>query len=93
MPVAIVERVVDRHGTRELATEYLNYLYSEPAQEVMVKHFYRPRLEAVASKHENKFGKLKLVKVDEAFGGWAQAQKTHFAEGGTFDQIFAARKK
>jgi sulfate transport system substrate-binding protein len=59
----------------------------------MVKHFYRPRLESVAAKHSDKFGKLKLIKVDEAFGGWAQAQKTHFAEGGTFDQIYAARKK
>jgi sulfate transport system substrate-binding protein len=55
--------------------------------------FYRPRLESVATRHADKFGKLKLVKVDEAFGGWSQAQKTHFSEGGTFDQIFAARKK
>lgn len=93
MPVAIVERIVDRHGTRQLATDYLNFLYSEPAQEVIVKHSYRPRLESVAQKHADKFGKLKLVKVDEAFGGWAQAQKTHFAEGGTFDQIFSARKR
>lgn len=93
MPIAIVERVVDRHGTRDFATEYLNFLYSEPAQELIVKHFYRPRSESVASKHAEKFGKLKLVKVDEAFGGWSQAQKTHFAEGGTFDQIYAARNK
>jgi sulfate/thiosulfate transport system substrate-binding protein len=93
MPIALVERVVDRHGTRELATDYLNFLYSEPAQELIVKHFYRPRLESVASKHADKFGKLKLVKVEEAFGGWSQAQKTHFSEGGTFDQIYAARNK
>jgi sulfate/thiosulfate-binding protein len=93
MPVAIVERIVDRHGTRELATEYLNFLYSEPAQELIVKHFYRPRLESVAAKHRDKFGKLKLVKVEDAFGGWTQAQKTHFSEGGTFDQIYAARSK
>jgi sulfate transport system substrate-binding protein len=93
MPVAIVERVVDRRGTRDFATEYLNFLYSEPAQELLVKHFYRPRLESVATKNAGKFGKLKLVKIDEAFGGWAQAQKTHFSEGGTFDQIYAARKK
>jgi sulfate/thiosulfate-binding protein len=92
MPIAIVERVADRHGTRQLATDYLNFLYSEPAQELIVKHFYRPRLESVASKHADKFGKLKLVKVEEAFGGWAEAQKTHFSEGGTFDQIYAARK-
>jgi len=93
MPIAVVERVVDRHGTRQLATDYLNFLYSEPAQELIVKHFYRPRLESVASKHADKFGKLKLVKVEEAFGGWSQAQKTHFSEGGTFDQIYAARNK
>jgi sulfate transport system substrate-binding protein len=93
MPVAIVERVVDRHGTRELATDYLNFLYSAPAQELLVKQFYRPRLESVASRNADKFGKLKLIKVDEAFGGWAQAQKTHFSDGGSFDQIFAARRK
>lgn len=93
MPIAIVERVVDRHGTRQLATDYLNFLYSEPAQELIVQHFYRPRLESVANKHANAFGKLKLVKVDEAFGSWAQAHKTHFSEGGTFDQIYAARAK
>jgi sulfate transport system substrate-binding protein len=93
MPIALVERSVDRRGTRQLATEYLNFLYGEPAQELIVKHFYRPRLENVASRHADKFGKLKLVKVDEAFGGWAKAQKTHFGDGGTFDQIFAARNK
>jgi sulfate/thiosulfate-binding protein len=92
MPVALVERVVDRHGTRELATEYLSFLYSEPAQELIVKHSYRPRLGSVAARHADKFGKLKLVKVEEVFGSWAQAQKTHFSEGGTFDQIYAARK-
>jgi sulfate transport system substrate-binding protein len=92
MPIALVERVVDRHGTRQLATDYLNFLYSEPAQELIVKHFYRPRLESVASKHGDKFGKLKLIKVEEFFGGWSKAQKTHFSEGGTFDQIYAARR-
>ncbi|MGV3772023.1 MAG: sulfate ABC transporter substrate-binding protein [Verrucomicrobiales bacterium] len=92
MPVAVIERVVDRRGTREAATAYLNYLYSEPAQELFAKHGYRPRSEAVAKKHENTFGKLKLVKVEEAFGGWSAAQKKHFAEGGTFDQIYAARR-
>ena len=92
MPVAIVERVVDRHGTRALATEYLNFLYSEPAQELIVKYFYRPRLDSVAARHADTFGKLRLVKVEEFFGGWSKAQKIHFSEGGTFDQIYAARK-
>lgn len=93
MPIAIVERVVDRNGTRQLATEYLNFLYSEPAQELIVKNFYRPRLESVAQRHAGKFGKLKLVKVDDFFGGWSDAQKMHFSAGGTFDRIFAARRR
>jgi sulfate transport system substrate-binding protein len=93
MPIALVERVVDRRGTRALAMEYLNFLYAEPAQELIAQHFYRPRLESVAQKHANKLGKLKLVKVDEVFGSWANAQKVHFSDGGTFDQIFAARNK
>jgi sulfate transport system substrate-binding protein len=93
MPVALVERVVDRHGTRELATEYLNYLWSDSAQELFARHGYRPRSEAVAKKYADKFGSLKLVKVEEAFGGWSAAQKKHFAEGGTFDQIYSARRK
>ncbi len=92
MPIALVERVVDRHGTRELATEYLNFLYSEPAQELIVKHFYRPRLESVAAKHAGKFGQIKLVKVDDFFGGWSNAQKVHFSEGGTFDQVYGTRR-
>jgi sulfate transport system substrate-binding protein len=91
MPVAIVERVVDKHGTRELATAYLNYLYSEPAQEMLVRHGYRPSNPVVAKKTEGQFGKLRLVKVEDYFGGWDKAQKTHFSEGGTFDLIYAAR--
>jgi sulfate/thiosulfate-binding protein len=93
MPVAVIERVSDRKGTRKLATEYLNYLWSEPAQELFVKHGYRPRSEAAAKKAEGRFGKLRLVTVEEKFGGWAKAQKEHFADGGTFDQIYAARRR
>jgi sulfate/thiosulfate-binding protein len=93
MPVAVVERVVDRKGTRNLATEYLKYLWSEPAQELVMKHGYRPRLEAAQKKAQDKFGKLRLVTVEEKFGGWAKAQKDHFADGGSFDQIYAARNK
>lgn len=93
MPVAVVERVSDRKGTRKLAIEYLNYLWSEPAQDLIVKHGYRPRLETAARKAEGKFGKLRLFTVEEKFGGWAKAQKEHFADGASFDQIYAARRK
>lgn len=93
IPVAVVDRVVDRAGTRELATEYLNFLWSEPAQELMVKHGYRPRLESVAKKSEGKFGTLRLFTVEEKFGGWSKALQDHFGGGGSFDQIYASRRK
>lgn len=87
-PVAIVDKVVDRHGTRAVAQAYLEYLYSEEGQEIAAKHYYRPRLEAVAQKHEHQFPKVNLVTIDEVFGGWQKAQKTHFADKGVFDQIY-----
>ncbi len=87
-PVAIVDKVVDKHGTRKVAQAYLDYLYSPEGQEIAAKHFYRPRLPAVASKYANTFAKVKLFTVDEVFGGWQKAQKTHFADGGVFDQIY-----
>jgi sulfate/thiosulfate-binding protein len=87
-PVAIVDKVVDRHGTRAVAQAYLNYLYSEEGQEIAAKHYYRPRLESVAKKHEHHFPKVNLITIDEVFGGWQKAQKTHFADKGIFDQIY-----
>jgi len=87
-PVALVDKNVDKHGTRALAEAYLNYLYSPEGQEISAKHHYRPRLASVAVKYANKFPKVTLFTMDELFGGWQKAQKTHFNDGGTFDQIY-----
>jgi sulfate transport system substrate-binding protein len=87
-PVAVVDKVVDRHGTRAAAHAYIEYLYSEEGQEIAAKHYYRPRLESVAKKHEQHFPKMNLATIDEVFGGWQKAQKTHFADKGIFDQIY-----
>jgi sulfate transport system substrate-binding protein len=86
-PVAVVDKVASRHGTQEVAKAYLEYLYSPEGQEIAAKDYYRPRLESVAQKYADKFPKLNLFTVDELFGGWQKAQKTHFVDGGTFDQI------
>ena len=86
-PVAWVDAVVAKHGTTEVAKEYLRYLYSPEGQEIAAKHYYRPRAEAVAQKYTNQFPKMNLFTIDEVFGGWQKAQKTHFNEGGVFDQI------
>ncbi len=91
-PVALVDVIADRHGTRRVAEEYLNYLYSPDGQEIAAKHFYRPRLESVAKKYDAQFPKLTLFTVDELFGGWQKTQKTHFADGGVFDQIYQPGK-
>lgn len=88
-PVAVVDKVVDKKGTREVAQAYLEYLYSEEGQTIAAKNYYRPRLEAVAQKFESQFPKVNLFTVDdEPFGGWQKTQKTHFADGGVFDQIY-----
>jgi sulfate/thiosulfate-binding protein len=87
-PVAVVEKTANRHGTWEVAQAYLNYLYSDEGQELAAKNFYRPRNEAIAAKYSSVFANLKLVTVDGEFGGWQKAQQTHFADGGTFDQIY-----
>ena len=87
-PVAVVDQVVDRKKTRAVAQAYLEYLYTPEGQEIAAKHYYRPRLEAVAKKYAGRFPKINLVTIDEVFGGWAKAQKTHFDDGGTFDQIY-----
>jgi sulfate transport system substrate-binding protein len=86
-PVTWVDRVVKKHGTSEIAEAYLQYLYTPEGQEIAAKHFYRPRLESVAQKYSATFPKANLFTIDEVFGGWQKAQKTHFNEGGIFDQI------
>jgi sulfate/thiosulfate-binding protein len=87
-PVAVVDKVVDKHGTRKVAQAYLEYLYSDQGQEIAAKHFYRPRSKAIAEKYANQFPKINLFTIDEVFGGWEKAQKIHFADGGIFDQIY-----
>jgi len=91
-PVALVDVMADRHGTRRVAEEYLKYLYSPEGQEIAAKHFYRPRMESVAAKYASRFPQMSLFTVDELFGGWQKAQKTHFADGGIFDQIYQPGK-
>ncbi|WP_119155980.1 sulfate ABC transporter substrate-binding protein [Caldimonas tepidiphila] len=90
-PVAIVDKVVDKRGTRAAAQAYLDHLYSPRGQEIAARHYFRPIDPAVAAKHAAQFPKLKLFTVDEAFGGWSQAQKIHFSDGGTFDRVFTRR--
>jgi sulfate transport system substrate-binding protein len=87
-PVAVVDKVANKHGTRQVAQAYLEYLYTETGQEIAAKNFYRPRLAAVAAKYESQFPKVSLVTVDEVFGGWKKAHAAHFADGATFDQIY-----
>jgi sulfate transport system substrate-binding protein len=87
-PVALVDKNVDKHGTRALAEAYLKYLYTPEGQELVAAHFYRPRDPAVAAKHAETFPQLPLFTVDRVFGGWKAAQATHFADGGVFDQIY-----
>lgn len=87
-PVTVVDKVVDHHGTRAVAEAYLNFLYTEEGQEIVAKNFYRPRSEAVAAKYATQFPAVRLVTIDKDFGGWTKAQATHFADGGTFDQIY-----
>jgi sulfate transport system substrate-binding protein len=87
-PVTVVDKVVDRKGTRTVAEEYLKFLYTTEGQEIAAKHYYRPIDSKVAAKYAKTFPKVKLITIDETFGGWRKAQKTHFSDGGTFDQIY-----
>jgi sulfate/thiosulfate-binding protein len=91
-PVALVDRVARKHGTEAVAKAYLEYLYTPEGQEIAAKNFYRPRLESVLQKYSDTFPKLNLFTIDEVFGGWQKAQKTHFIDGGTFDQIQQANR-
>lgn len=90
-PVSVVDKVVDKRGTRELATAFLEHLWSEEGQKLAAKFFFRPRSEAVLAANAELFPPIKLVSVDEIFGGWNAAQKNHFADGGVFDQIYQAK--
>jgi len=87
-PVAVVDKNVDRHGTRAVAQSYLEFLYTPEGQEIAAKNFYRPRDPKVAARYVSRFPKLELVTVDRVFGGWQKAQAKHFADGGLFDQIY-----
>jgi sulfate transport system substrate-binding protein len=87
-PVAVVDRVADKKGTRAVAEAYLKYWYSKEGQEIAARNFYRPRDAEVAKTYEANFAKVDLFTIDEVFGGWTKAQKQHFAEGGVFDQIY-----
>ena len=87
-PVALVDKVADRRGTRKVAEAYLQFLYTPDAQEIAAKHYYRPRLDAVRAKYASRFPAVTTFTIDEVFGGWAKAQKIHFADGGVFDQIY-----
>jgi sulfate transport system substrate-binding protein len=92
-PVAVVDKNVDKHGTRAAAEAYLKFLYSPTAQFIIANNYFRPRNKAVAAKYRGQFPNLPLFTVNKNFGGWARAQHTHFDDGGTFDQVFAAAKR
>ena len=89
-PVSVVDKNVDKHGTRKVAEAYLQYLYSEEGQRIAAKNFYRPRNEAVAAEYAKQFPSLKLVTIDKDFNGWKTAQPKFFNDGGVFDQIYQA---
>ncbi len=91
-PVTVVDKVVDRRGTRKAAQAYLEYLYAPEGQELAAKHYYRPRLESVAARYAKQFPKVTLFTIDEVFGGWQKAQKKHFADGGVYDRIYQSGK-
>jgi len=90
-PVTVVDKNADKHGTRKVAEAYLEYLYQPEGQEIAARNFYRPTDPKVLDKYAKQFPKLKLFTIDDVFGGWAKAQKEHFADGGVFDQIYAKK--
>jgi sulfate/thiosulfate-binding protein len=87
-PVAVIDKVAGKHGTKAVAQAYLEYFYTQPGQETAARHFYRPRLASAAAKYGPQFPKITLVTVDEVFGGWKKAHATFFADGALFDQIY-----
>ncbi len=92
-PVAVVDKVVDKRNTRKEAEAYLKFLYTDAGQEIIAKNYYRPTVEKEAKKYAAQFPKVTLFSIDDVFGGWAKAQKTHFSDGGTFDQIYQPSAK
>ena len=86
--MTVVDKVVKKRGTEAVAKAYLDYLYSDEGQDIAGRNFYRPRSEKAAAKYAHVFQKLNLFTIDEVFGGWQKAQKTHFSDGGLFDQIY-----
>ncbi|WP_426071554.1 sulfate ABC transporter substrate-binding protein [Janthinobacterium sp. DSP2-3-3] len=87
-PVAVVDKFADKHGTRKVAEAYLNYLYTDEAQDIIAKNYYRPATDKAAKKYASQFAKVKLFTIEQVAGGWTTAQKAHFADGGIFDQIY-----
>jgi sulfate transport system substrate-binding protein len=87
-PVAVVDKVADKRGTRKVAEAYLQYLYSDEGQEIAARNYYRPTSEKAAKKYAAQYPKVKLFTIDEVAGGWTKAQKAHFSDGGLFDQIY-----
>ncbi|MBX3664731.1 MAG: sulfate ABC transporter substrate-binding protein [Burkholderiales bacterium] len=92
-PITIIDKVVDKKGTRKAAEAYLKFWYTPEAQEIAARNFYRPIDPKVSAKYAKQFVKVDLIKIDDVFGGWQKAQKTHFADGGVFDQIYQPGKK
>jgi len=90
-PVAVVDKNASKHGTTQVATEFLKYLYTDEGQEIAARNFYRPRNHQIAAKYASNFPKLELFTIDQLFGGWQKAQQKHFADGGVFDQIYQPR--
>jgi len=92
-PVAVVDKVVDKRGTRAVAEAYLKFLYTPGAQEIIARNYFRPRNDEVAAKYKSRFPNMKLFTIDRNFGGWAKAQALHFNDGGLFDQEYEAAKR
>ena len=91
--MTIVDKIVDKHNTRKVADAYLKFLYTDEGQELIAKHYYRPTVEKEAKKYATQYPKISLFTIDDLFGGWAKAQKIHFSDGGSFDQIYQPVKK
>src|SRR5262249_31162408 len=92
-PVSVVDKVVDKKGTRKEAEAYLKFLWSDEAQEIAAKHHLRPRSSAVMARHAAEFPKINTLTIDEVFGGWTKALRDHFDDGAVYEQILAAGKK